>query len=374
MNRRMLYVVGSMILVILALGSLKFLQIRAAIAEYAAFQPPPEAVTTVVASAEEWPATLAAIGSVVAVQGVTVSADLPGIVERISFESGAAVKKGALLVRLDSSQEEAQLAAAESAAKLARINLERLSGLTKKGVSSQAELDRMRAEAEQAEARVGEIGATIERKRIRAPFDGVLGIRQVNLGQYLQAGDPVVSLQALDPIFVDFAVPQQEAARLRAGHAVAVGFEGADEAAVGKIAAVDSLIDERTRNVRVRATFDNADRKLRPGMFVEARVSVGAAARNVTLPTSAVSYAPYGDSVYVVEDVTGPNGSSYRGVRQQVVKLGPSRGDQVAVLSGVQPGEEIVTSGVFKLRPGAAVYVNNEVQPSNEAAPEPEDS
>jgi membrane fusion protein (multidrug efflux system) len=374
MRKRMFYVVGSMVLVILALGSLKFFQIRAAIAEYSSFQPPPEAVTTVVASAEEWPTTLAAIGSVVAVQGVTVSADLPGIVERISFESGAAVRKGALLVQLDSSQETAQLAAAESAAKLARVNLDRMIGLTKKGVSSQAELDRMQAEAEQAEARVGEIRATIERKRIRAPFDGVLGIRQVNLGQYLNGGDAVVSLQALDPIFVDFAVPQQEASRLVPGHGVSVSAEGFATPADGRIAAVDSIVDESTRNVRVRATFDNADRTLRPGMFVEAHVELGAAARNITLPISAVNYAPYGDSVYVVEEMAGPDGKSYRGVRQQVVKLGPSRGDQVAVLSGLRPGEEIVTSGVFKLRPGAAVYVNNDVQPSNSPAPEPEDS
>jgi membrane fusion protein (multidrug efflux system) len=373
MKKRMVIVVGAMMLIILALGSLKFLQIRAAMAEYAGFQPPPEAVTTVVASEESWPSTLGAIGSVVAVQGVTVAADLPGIVEKILFESGSAVRRGDLLVQLDASQERAQLAAAESAAKLARINLERMSGLREKGVSSQAELDRMQAEAEQAGARVGEIRATIDRKRIRAPFDGVLGIRQVNLGQYLNGGDPIVSLQALDPIFVDFAVPQQEAARLSLGHEVHVLADGV-EPAPGKIAAVDSIVDEATRNVRVRASFANTDRKLRPGMFVEAKVDLGAATRAITLPTSAINYAPYGDSVYVVEEMAGPDGKSYSGVRQQVVKLGPSRGDQVAVLHGLNAGEQIVTSGVFKLRPGAAVYVNNEVQPANSAAPEPEDS
>jgi membrane fusion protein (multidrug efflux system) len=374
MKKRMLIVVGSMIVLIVVLGSLKFFQIREAIAQGASFQPPPEAVTTVVASEEEWPSTLQAIGSVVAVQGVTVSADLPGIVERISFESGSPVRQGDLLVQLDTSQEKAQLTAAESALKLARMNLARMSGLTQRGVTSQAELDRMQAEAEQAEARTGEIRATIERKRIRAPFAGILGIRQVNLGQYLNGGDPVVSLQALDPIYVDFAVPQQDVARLTVGHAVEVSAEGLDGTGSGRIAAVDSIVDEATRNVRVRAVFGNAARALKPGMFVEAHVAVGAANRNVTLPTSSVNYAPYGDSVYVVEEMQGPNGQSYRGVRQQVVKLGPSRGDQVAVISGVNAGEEIVTSGVFKLRPGAAVFVNNEVQPANEAAPEPEDS
>ena len=374
MKKRMAIVVGSMILLIVALGSFKFLQIREAIAQGSSFQPPPEAVTTVVAAEEEWPSTLTSIGSVVAVQGVTVAADLPGIVERISFESGSPVRKGDLLVQLDSSQEQAQLAAAESARKLARMNLERMNGLRQKGVTSQAELDRMQAEAEQADARVGEIRATIDRKRIRAPFAGVLGIRQVNLGQYLNGGDAVVSLQAMDPIYVDFAVPQQEAARLAAGHQVSLSGEGLAGGVAGQVAAIDSIVDEATRNVRVRAAFDNGERRLKPGMFVEARVALGASSKNVTLPTSAVNYAPYGDSVYVVEEMAGANGQSYMGVRQQVVKLGASRGDQVAVLSGVNPGEQVVSSGVFKLRPGAAVLVNNEVTPANEAAPEPEDS
>lgn len=375
MKKRMLIVVGSMVLLIVALGSSKFLEIRAAMAEYAAFQPPPEAVTTLVVEAEEWPSTLHSIGSVVAVQGVTVSADLPGMVERISFESGSSVRSGDLLVQLDTSQETAQLAAAESALKLARLNLERMTSLRQKGVSSQAELDQMLAQGEQAEARLGEIRATIERKRIRAPFDGVLGIRQVNLGQYLSGGDPVVSLQALHPIFVDFAVPQQQVASLAVGQAVNVTAEGFEAPiAAGRIAALDSIVDLATRNVRVRAELPNPNRQLRPGMFVEAQVVLGAAERRITVPTSAINFAPYGDSVYVVEQIAGPDGQSYRGVRQQVVKLGPARGDQVAVLSGLAAGQEVVTSGVFKLRPGAAVQINNEVLPENGAAPDPEDS
>ena len=375
MKKRMLIVTGTMIVLIVGLGATKFFQIKAAMAQGASFQPPPEAVTTVIADEQEWPETLRAVASVVAVQGVTVSADLPGIVEKIHFESGAKVRRGDLLTELDSSQERAQLAAAESAAKLARINLERMQDLQQKGVTSQAELDQMRATAEQAEARLGEIRATIERKRIRAPFAGVLGLRQVNLGQYLNGGDPVVSLQALDPIYVDFAVPQQEVSRLAVGHPVTATLEGVTETiSAGTVTAIDSVVDAATRNVRVRATFTNAGERLRPGMFVEARVALGAGRRSVTLPTSAVNYAPYGDSVYVVEEMQGPSGQSYLGVRQQVVKLGASRGDQVAVLSGVAAGEQVVTSGVFKLRPGAAVFVNNDVQPSNSAAPKPEDS
>lgn len=375
MKKRMLIVTGTMIVLIVGLGATKFFQIKAAMAQGASFQPPPEAVTTVVADEQEWPETLRSVASVVAVQGVTVSADLPGIVEKIHFESGAKVRRGDLLTELDTSQERAQLAAAESAAKLAGLNLERMKDLHQKGVTAQSELDQIQASAEQAEARVGEIRATIERKRIRAPFAGVLGLRQVNLGQYLQGGDPVVSLQALDPIYVDFAVPQQEVARLAVGHEVTATLEGLTETvSAGSVTAIDSVVDPATRNVRVRAKFANAGEKLRPGMFVEARVALGAGKRSVTLPISAVNYAPYGDSVYVVEEMQGPSGQTYLGVRQQVVKLGASRGDQVAVLSGVAAGEQVATSGVFKLRPGAAVLVNNDVQPGNSASPKPEDS
>jgi membrane fusion protein (multidrug efflux system) len=378
MKKRMFLTVGAMLLLIAVLGVVKYFQIQEAIAGFASFQPPPEAVTTVVARQEQWPQTLSAIGSAVAVQGVTVSADSPGIVEKIAFTSGARVRQGDLLVQLDTSQERAQLAAAASQSELAAVNLERMRGLRQKGVVAQSELDRVEAESQQTTARVTEMRATIERKRIRAPFSGVLGLRQVNLGQYLNPGDPVVELQALDPIYVNFAVPQQEIARLKVGAEVRVTAEGLPGVApLGKITAFDAVIDEATRNVQVQATFANdpsSDNALRPGMFVQAQVLLGAGQPVMPLPASAVNYAPYGDSVYVVEDVKGPDGKSYRGVRQQIVKLGGSRGDQVAVLSGLKPGEEIVTSGGFKLRPGAAVVVNNQTQPANSAAPQPEDS
>jgi len=375
MKKRMFLTVGAMVVFMAIIGSVKFFQIQQAIAQGSSFQPPPESVTSTVAKSEQWPSTLDAVGSVVAVQGVTVSADLPGIVERIAFESGARVGKGDLLVQLDTSQERAQLAAAESERKLATLNLERMRSLRTKGVVSQAEYDRMQAESQQASARQAEIAATIERKRIRAPFTGTVGIRQVNLGQYLNAGDAVVSLQALDPIYVTFTVPQQQVARLHDGAPVHVKTEGAGAvAADGRITAFDAVVDEATRNVQVQATFDNAAGVLRPGMFVTVQVALGTSRPVVSLPASAVNFAPYGDSVYVVEEIKGPSGKSYRGVRQQIVKLGGSRGDQVAVLSGVEPGEEIVTSGVFKLRPGAAVQVHNEIQPPNDPAPEPADS
>jgi membrane fusion protein (multidrug efflux system) len=374
MTKRMIVMLGGALALVGALAGFKVLQIRAAIAQASSFQPPPEAVTTVVAKRAEWPASLSAIGTVAAVQGVTVSADLPGIVERIAIDSGRTVQDGEVLVQLDTRQEQAQLAAANAALQLARLNLERLRGLAAEGITSRADLDTVVAQHAQAEARVGEIRATIERKRIRAPFSGLLGIRQVNLGQYLNGGDPVVPLQSLDPIYVNFDVPQQDASRLRAGGEVVVTAEGEAKPFKGRITAVDSVVDEATRNVQVQATLPNPGGRLRPGMFVETQVGTGTRSTVVALPASSINYAPYGDSVFVVEDVKGPKGESYRGVRQQVVKLGGGRGDQVAVLSGLEAGAEVVTSGVFKLRNGAAVRVNNQVQPANDPAPRPEDN
>jgi membrane fusion protein (multidrug efflux system) len=375
MTKRVWFVLMGALGLALVLGVVKTLQIRSAIAEASSFQMPPEAVTTVAARLQPWPRTLEAIGTIEAVRGVTVSADLPGVVEAILFESGQPVREGEVLVRLDARQERAQLAAAEAQRDLSAVNLERVRGLVSQGILAQAELDRATAEHKQAEAHVGEIGATIERKLIRAPFGGVLGIRQVNLGQYLAGGAPIVPLQALDPLHVDFSVPQQQVGRLRPGGEVQVSVEGvADAPASGRITAIDSVIDEATRNVRVQTTIANPEAKLRPGMFVQVQARMGEAKPLVALPASAVSYAPYGDSVFVVADLEGKDGVRYKGVRQQFVKLGPARGDQVAVLEGLEAGAEVVSSGAFKLRNGAAVQVNNEVRPADNPAPRPEDN
>jgi membrane fusion protein (multidrug efflux system) len=312
---------------------------------------------------------------VAAVQGVTISADLPGIVEKISFDSGKAVREGEVLVVLDTRQEQAQLAAAEARRELARLNLERIRGLRAKGITSQAEHDTAIANSQEGDASVEEIRASIARKTIRAPFSGILGIRLVNLGQYLRSGDPVVSLQSLDPIHVNFGLPQQELGLVKVGGKIRVSAEGSADATLsGTINAIDSIVDEATRNLQVQATLRNGDRKLRAGMFVEVEYLLDSRKTVVTLPASAIRYAPYGESVFIVEDLKGPNGSVYRGVRQQFVKLGASRGDQVAVESGVEPGEEVVTSGVFKLRNGSAVSVSNDVLPGNDPAPRPEES
>ena len=357
------------------LGVVKVRQIQVAVAQASSFQPPPEAVTTIPARQEQWPATLDAIGTVVAVHGVTVSADLPGVVEAIRFDSGRTVGAGDVLVRLDARQEEAQLAAAEAQRDLARLNLDRMQGLVDQGIVARADHDRATAEHKQAVARVGEIRATIERKQIRAPFAGALGIRQVDLGQYLKGGDPIVPLQSLNPIYVDFAVPQQRVGEMRTGREIGVSTEGlSGRELVGHINAIDSVVDSATRNVQVQATLENPNGRLRPGMFVQVRVRIGETSPVLALPASAISYAPYGDSVYVVGDLEGPNGATYRGVRQQFVKLGRARGDQVAVVSGLKPGDEVVTSGAFKLRSGAAVLVDNRVQPGNNPAPQTEDN
>ena len=339
------------------------------------FAPPPETVTSVIAQAEEWIPSLKAVGSTGAVQGVTVSTDEPGIVQKINFESGQTVKAGDLLVQLEMSQEEAQLRSAEAQMQLAAANLQRQQNLLKSRVSSQADYDSAKAQYDQAEARVQEVKALINKKTIRAPFSGVLGIRAVNLGQYLQSGAQVVPLQSLDPIYVNFWLPQQYLGQISAGQALHVRADGIPDVTFeGKINAVDAIVDEATRNVRVQATLPNPKALLRPGMFVNTEVPLPTKTSHIVLPATAIQYAPYGDMVYVIGDVQGPDGKTYRGVRQQVVKVGESRGDRVAILSGLNSGEEVVTSGVFKLRPGVAVQVNNNIQPENNVSPKPEDT
>jgi membrane fusion protein, multidrug efflux system len=375
MAKRMIVMLGLTLLFVGGLGFVKFQQIQTAIAAGAAYQPPPEAVTTVVATQEEWPAALTAIGTVAAVQGVTVSADLPGTVDRILFESGQAVRQGQVLAVQDTRQEQAQLSALEAQRALAQVTFNRMQGLLNERVISQAELDRATADFRQTDARVDEIRAVINRKTVRAPFSGILGLRQVNLGQYLAGGDALVSLQSLDPIYVNFGVPQQAAGQMTIGRAVRITNDGAAGVEwTARITAIDSGVDEATRNIQVQATLSNAAGKLRPGMFVQTELVVGPGQPIVALPASSINYAPYGDSVFVVADLKRENGQTYRGVRQQFVKLGAARGDQIAVVSGVKPGDEVVTSGVFKLRNGAAVQINNTVRPANSSAPTPENS
>lgn len=376
MAKRMLLMLAVLLALLGGLAFAKYRQIQTAIAMGASFAPPPTAVTTVIAKRETWPSTLNVIGTASAIQGVTVSADLPGIVDKIQFESGRAVHAGDVLVELDTRQERAQLAQAESDRDLARITYGREQQLVKEGVVPQAEYDNAFAQKNLTEAKVGEIQATIARKTIRAPFSGILGIRQVNLGQYLAAGQAVVPLQSLNPIYVNFGVPQQEAPRVHVGRTLRVTSDDLPGAQFnGGVTAVDSVIDQTTRNIQVQATLSNPQGQLRPGMFVQVAVGVGSPRDVISLPASAINYAPYGDSVYVVADIKDPkSGKSYRGVRQQFVTVQGSRGDQVAVISGLNAGDEVVSSGGFKLRNGAAVVVNNKVQPPDNPKPNPEES
>ena len=374
MVKRMVLVLSVTAVLLTALGFVKYRQVETAVHASSSFQPPPEAVTSIVAKRELWPATMSIIGTMEAVQGVTVSADLPGTVARIAFDSGQTVQKGDVIVELDTRQERAQLAALEAQRDLAKINYGRVEQLVKEGVISKQDYDQATAQQRQTEANVAEIKATIERKTIRAPFTGVLGIRKVNLGQYLAAGNPIVPLQALNPIYVDFGVPQQAANQVRVGRTLHVTSEDiAGQTFSGRVNALDSIVDETTRNVQVQATLPNSQGKLKPGMFVQVEVGYGTNKEAITLPASAISYAPYGDTVFVVSDLKDKDGHPYRGLRQQFVKLGSTRGDQVAIIAGIDPGEEVVTSGGFKLRTGAAVQVNNKIQPSNDPSPKVEE-
>ncbi|MGA8620158.1 MAG: efflux RND transporter periplasmic adaptor subunit [Candidatus Sulfotelmatobacter sp.] len=375
MAKRLIFTLLALAAILGGLGFVKFRQVEVAIAQGASFQPTPTAVTTVVAQRQTWPSTLSVIGTTAAIEGVTVSADLPGTIDKIHFESGQRVHEGDILIELDTRQERAQLANVEAQRDLARVNYDRAQQLVKAGVISRSEYDNASAQQKATEAQVGDIRAAIARKTIHAPFSGALGIRQVSLGQYLAAGQAVVSLQSLDPIYVNFGVPQQNTAKMAPGRVLRVtNGDLPGMAFTGKITALDSVVNEQTRNIQVQATLSNKGNKLRPGMFVQVELPIGEARQVVPLPASAINYAPYGDSVFVVVQMKDAKGNTYRGVRQQVVKVEGSRGDQVAITSGINPGDEIVSAGVFRLRNGAAVQVNNTVKPENSSNPKPEDS
>jgi membrane fusion protein, multidrug efflux system len=368
---------GLFLAVVFGFGFVKFTQIQGFIklAKSGAFEPPPTAVTTDVAQKSEWQPTLESVGTATAVNGVTISTDLAGIVRQIAFESGNKVRAGDLLVHLDTTQEEAQLHQAEAQRDFASVTLKRDKDLLAKHAISQSDYDNAEASFRQAQAAVDQFTALIARKTLRAPFDGVTGIRQVNLGQYLKEGDMVVTLQAFDPIYVNFSLPQQDLSKLAVGQPVALrvdAFEG--QAFDGKITAINSLVDQATRNIQVQATFQNSDFRLRPGMFAKVSVIMNEKQNVVAIPATAIHYAPYGDSIFIVSEMKDPQGKEYKGVREQFIKTGPSRGDMISVVSGLKPGDEVVTSGVFRLKSGARVNVNNQIKPGSDLAPNPADS
>lgn len=337
------------------------------------FSPPPESVTSAKVEASPWQGARAATATLVAVRGVTLGAELPGLVREITFESGSAVKKGQALVRLDTSAEAAQLEAARAQAVLAGLSLKRAKELREGGSNTPADLDAAEATATAANAQVAALEATIAKKTIRAPFDGRISIRQVELGQVLPAGAPIASLQSVSPIHAEFWLPQQALADLAAGQKVHVHsdvFPGATWE--GEITTVNPEVDPATRNVRVRATVDNPDGRLKPGMFASVEVLAGAPRETLVVPATSVLYAPFGDSVYVLEKKV-EDGKEKLLARQRFVRLGERRGDFVAVVSGLAAGEQIVSTGAFKLRNGAAVVLNDALAPDAQLAPRPVD-
>lgn len=375
MKVRILAAILVVVMVVGTLAGIKVMQIKKMIAAGKNFKVPPESVSTVVARQERWQDTLTAIASVTAAQGVTITPDIPGTVTEIAFESGTVVKAGDLLVRLDTSTEQAQLAAVLAQVELSRVNLGRAASLRKESMVSQSELDTADATLKQTQANAEAIKATIEKKTIRAPFAGRLGIRQVNLGQYLETGKPIVSLQSLSPIYAGFTLPQQEIAKLKTGLIVNLETDAyPGKKFEGTLTALDPDLDPQTRSVGVQATFENAEKLLRPGMFARVEVVLPGDRPVLVIPTTAILSAPFGESVYVVRQETGTNGSSRLVVEQQFIRTGRERGDFIAVESGLQPGEKVVKAGLFKLRNKMAVEENNELAPKASAAPRPSDT
>ena len=336
-------------------------------------------VTTVTSAAvkeEDWAPRLSAVGSMSAAQGAVVSTELGGTVGEIRFENGAQAKKGDVLVRLDVSQEEALLRSAEAEAELARTDLERARDLVSKKVISKAEIDAAESKFNRLNAIVDQMRSNIAKKTIVAPFDGELGIRQVNVGQMINAGQQVVALTSLDRVYVDFALPEQNVSKLTKDLEVSVRADALPGREFkGKLTAINSMVDPITRNVPLQATLENPDHALRPGMFAKVDVMLPETKKTIVIPGSAVSYAPYGDSVFVIEKQKEPkSGHESLVLRQQFVRIGEVRGDFVAVTQGLKPGQEVVGTGVFKLRNGMAVTINNDLAPKPELNPMPADT
>lgn len=365
--------------VLVLVGAIVFIyvgMIKALIASGANQQMPVTPVTAATIKAESWQQSLTSVGTLSAVQGVTVSAQLDGTVTGIHFESGAKVQQGDLLVELDVGPEKAQLQAAQATLELAKTTLHRSQQLRESNTIAQAQLDQDLATEKADEAQVANISATIAKKTIRAPFTGRLGVRLINLGQTLKAGDAIVSLQSLDPIYADFYIPQQELARTSTGLAVSVGCDAyPGQTFGGKLTAINPEIDATTRNVRLQATLANAKEELRPGMFVSVNVVLPKSDQVLAIPQTAVLYAPYGDSVFVIVDQKDPaSGKEMKVLRQQFVRLGRKQGDFVAVDEGLKAGDTIVTSGAFKLRPTMPVSIDNSLAPNAQLNPKPSDT
>jgi membrane fusion protein (multidrug efflux system) len=332
---------------------------------------PPQTVTALKVANSEWQPNIESVGSLRAVKGADLSLEVSGVVDTISFNSGDDVNEGALLLKLRSDDDQAKLDSLKATADLNQITYDRDQKQFKLQAVSQATIDTDAANLKNAQAQVAQQQAILDKKSLKAPFAGHLGIRAVDLGQYLAAGTVIVTLQALDPIFVDFFVPQQSVGQLKLGQAVAVkidAFKG--QTFTGEVSAINPKVDTATRNVQVRAALKNPDHKLLPGMYATIDISTGAPQNYVTLPQTAITYNPYGDTVYIVDEKgKDAAGKPQLVARQNFVTMGATRGDQVAILKGVNDGEMVVTSGQIKLHNGTPVLIDNSVQPTADASP-----
>lgn len=333
----------------------------------------PQTVSTTTAANTSWQARTQAIGSLRAVRGADLAAQASGVVDQIRFESGSDVAAGTVLLKLRANDDPAKLEQLQAAAALAEQTYKRDQEQFAAQAISQAVLDTDVSTLKSAKAQVAAQQELIDEKIVKAPFAGKLGIRQIDEGQYLTAGATVVTLQALDPILIDFYVPQQALAHLKVGQTANAAVDTYPDAKfTGTITSINSKVDTASRNVQVRASFGNADRRLLPGMYAKVEIDNGDAAERVTLPQAAITYNPYGDTVFIVQKgPADPNGKPRSVVQQRFIQLGATRGDQVAVLSGLAAGEVVVTGGQMKLRNGAAVVVNNSITPANDVKPTP---
>jgi membrane fusion protein (multidrug efflux system) len=337
---------------------------------------PPTTVSSVTVKEEDWAPMLSAVGSITPVQGAIVAAELGGVVSDIKFENGGSAKKGDVLMRLDTSSEEALLRSSEAEAELARTDLERTRGLASQKVVSKSELDAAESKFRRLTAIVDQMRSNIRKKTIVAPFDGQLGIRQVNVGQMINAGQQVVPLTSLDPVFADFALPQQYVGQLTPGLEVHVTTDALPGRVFnGKLTAINSMVDSSTRNITLQATLESPDHALRPGMFAKAEVTLPEKHKTLVVPGSAISYAPFGDSVFVIDKKKDEKtGKESQVIRQQFVRVGEARGDFVAITQGLKAGDMVVSTGVFKLRNGMTVTINNDLAPNPQVNPNPVDS
>ncbi len=341
----------------------------------ASHQMPPVTVSAIKAEVHPWQPQLKAVGSLRAVRGVDVTSEISGLVRTLHFKAGDEVREGHLLVRLNADADLAQLRSLEAAAELANTVYERDKKQFAVQAISQATLDADAADLKSKRAQVAQQRAVVDKKTIRAPFAGRLGISTVNPGQYMNPGDKIVTLQSLSSVYVDFFLPQQELSRVSLGQKVVVSSDTyPGRTFTGKITTINPKVETDSRNVQVEATINNLRHELFPGMYVSVEVKAGKEERYLTLPQTAVTYNPYGETVYIIEESgKGPDGSPILTAKQTFVALGPTRGDQVAVLKGIKEGDIVVTSGQLKLKSGSTVIINNQVRPSNDAAPQPVD-